>query len=273
MGSPSSYSGEDDVDTQRTVTQAVGAGSKGTSDASVVLDCNPWSVGGGGSTLGGRGTVVRLMERCERALLATLCRPAVVVVARVYWTESQASDSTKAKRRSGTGAGLHQRTSKIGRGGMAARRFQEFLARPSGLRSSPPRSLRERVGEERRFWDAIPTVKNLQCAWEFLLQCATPGPHVAHASSKPVRQVRSRPRRRHVGQPWRPFCNMSRRRRGTELCARDRHSAQPGDWASWADALAMINQRNPGVANLVVRTAHKEVVLAEGPRCQHPSRP
>ena len=30
-------------------------------------------------------------------------------------------------------------------------------------------------------------------------------------------------------------------------------------WASWADALAMISQRNPGVANLVVRTMEGEL--------------
>ena len=112
---------------------------------------------------------------------------------------------------------------------------------------------RERVGEERRFWDAIPTVKNLQCAWQLLLQSANPRakPHVAHASSKLVWQVRTRPRRRHLGNRGGPSSTSPRRSRGTEFCARDRHSANEDGWigatrcaaaaywASWADALAM----------------------------------
>ena len=68
----------------------------------------------------------------------------------------------------GTGAGLRQRTSKKG----------EEAWQPEGLKvlgtsiGSPQfttAKLRERVGDER---DAIPTVKNLQCAWQLLLQSA-----------------------------------------------------------------------------------------------------
>ena len=46
------------------------------------------------------------------------------------------------------------------------------------LRESPPQfiaeKLRERVEEERRLWDAIPTVTDLQCAWQLLVQSANP---------------------------------------------------------------------------------------------------
>ena len=35
-------------------------------------------------------------------------------------------------------------------------------------------------------------------------------------------------------------------------------------WASWADALAMISQRNRGVANLVVRTMEGELPCPQG---------
>ena len=71
------------------------------------------------------------------------------------------------------------------------------------------------------------------------------------------------------------------RSRGTEVCARDRHSANEdwwfgvglrsatrcaaaACWASWADALAMISQRNPGVANLVAQTMEGELPCPQG---------
>ena len=44
-GSPSRHSWDDDVGRQRTVTQAEG-GSKGPSEASVVIHGNPWATGG-----------------------------------------------------------------------------------------------------------------------------------------------------------------------------------------------------------------------------------
>ena len=42
---------------------------------------------------------------------------------------------------------------------------------PSGQRSE---KMIRRVEEERRLWDTIPAVPDLQCAWQLLLQSANP---------------------------------------------------------------------------------------------------
>ena len=84
-------------------------------------------------------------------------------------------------------------------------------------------------------------------------------PHVAHASSKPVWQVRTRPRRRHLGNRGGPSSTSPWRSRGTEFCARDRHPANEGGlglrsatrcavaayFASWADALGHDQPEKP----------------------------
>ena len=36
------------------------------------------------------------------------------------------------------------------------------------------RQVEERLADEERLWDAIPTVQDVQCAWQILLQCADP---------------------------------------------------------------------------------------------------
>ena len=80
-GSPSSYSWEDDVGKQRTITQAEG-GEQGDPLMPLLLS-GARGTGGGGGTSGGRGTTVCIPGWRERALPATPCRPSVQVVARV----------------------------------------------------------------------------------------------------------------------------------------------------------------------------------------------
>ena len=60
-------------------------------------------------------------------------------------------------------------------------------------------SFTDRRLEEERRWNAIPSVLDLQCAWQLLLQCApTMSPRVEDCAPFPISQVRSRTRRRVV---------------------------------------------------------------------------
>ena len=92
---------------------------------------------------------------------------------------------------------------------------------------------------------------------------------------------RQLPGQPHMDNRGGPSSTSRWRSRGTEVCARDRHSANEdwwfgvglrsatrcaaaAYWASWADALAMISQRNPGVANLVAQTMEGELPCPQG---------
>ena len=69
----------------------------------------------------------------------------------------------------------------------------KILGTPVGSRQFVHEKVMERVDEERRLWEAIPHVPDLQCAWQILLQLrgtALP-PHVAHVATNPVRRVRT----------------------------------------------------------------------------------
>ena len=50
----------------------------------------------------------------------------------------------------------------------------KVLGTPVGTRAFTAEKLRERVAEERKLGNAIPHVKDLQCAWQLLLQSANP---------------------------------------------------------------------------------------------------
>ena len=78
------------------------------------------------------------------------------------------------------------------------------------------------------------------------------------------------------GQPWRPFYNESRNfarklatlpmKMGVLGLRSATRCAAVAYWASWADALGMISQRNPGVADMVVRTMEGELPFPPGRR-------
>ena len=53
----------------------------------------------------------------------------------------------------------------------------KILEAPVGSRRFVHEKVMERVDEERRLWEAIPHVPDLQCAWQILLQCAGPRCH------------------------------------------------------------------------------------------------
>ena len=75
-------------------------------------------------------------------------------------------------------------------------------------------------------------------------------PHVAHTSSKPVWQVRTRPRRRHMDNRGGPSSTSPWRSRGTEVCMRDRHSANEDGWFGFEVSNQM---RSGGVSGVVGR--------------------
>eukprot|EP00973_Karenia_brevis_P026602 3670316-Karenia_brevis.AAC.1 len=48
------------------------------------------------------------------------------------------------------------------------------LGTPVGTQSFTNRLLEERQAQEQELWNAMPCVSDLQCAWQLLVQCASP---------------------------------------------------------------------------------------------------
>ena len=70
------------------------------------------------------------------------------------------------------------------------------LGTPIGSPQYIQRKMDERISKERELWMAIPTVPDLQCAWQLLVQSANPrANHHAHDATVPVIGLLSRPRR------------------------------------------------------------------------------
>ena len=137
-----------------------------------------------------------IFGRCVRDLLAR-CSSCCASL----WKESQASDLHEGKTK-GTGAGLRQGTSKKGEEAWQPEGVK-VLGTSIGSPQFTTAKLRERVGDERRFWDAVPTVKNLQCAWQLLLQSANPqANHTLRTTTTTA-----------YGQPWRKSRNRTLRAR------------------------------------------------------------
>ena len=53
----------------------------------------------------------------------------------------------------------------------------KILGTPVGHDEFVVNFLEERLAEERKLWDAIPSIPDLQCSWQVLLQCAGPRCH------------------------------------------------------------------------------------------------
>ena len=135
--------------------------------------------------------------------------------------------------------------------------------------------MEERVREERRLWEAIPKVPDLQCAWQILLQSA--GPRANHSLRTMPKNASKKYAREHDEGIWstaKALLNevpgseqeltdaaqvaslpMRMGRLGLRSAQRCAHAAY---WASWADALPMIKQRTPAVANAVVEGLQQE---------------
>ena len=129
--------------------------------------------------------------------------------------------------------------------------------------------LQIRIEEERRLWEAIPYVSDLQCGWQILLQSANPR---ANHTLRTVPPSFSREYavahdeglwgtgRALLGQipgsadelsEARSVATLPMRMGGLGLRCAER-IREAACWSSWADALSMIHHRNPLIADLVV---------------------
>ena len=263
-GSPSSYSWEDDAGTQRKVTQAEGE----QVDPLMPLLFS---------------TAIHAALEAFLDDVYVLCLPHRVVP--LFKVLRESLDRV-------AGIRLHEGKTKVwNRSGTAPEDIEELgeeAWQPEGLKvlgtpiGSPQFTAAQlRVGEERRFWDAIPTVKNLQCAWQLLLQSANPRANHTLRTLPP--SLSGRYAQDHDDGIWatveallqqvpgeveeqnfaREIATLPMRMGGLGLRSATRCAAA-AYWASWADALAMISQRNRGVANLVVRTMEGELPCPQG---------
>ena len=53
----------------------------------------------------------------------------------------------------------------------------KILGSPVGFEEFVSAFIERRLADEQKLWDAIPSVPDLQCAWQVLLQCAGPRCH------------------------------------------------------------------------------------------------
>ena len=142
----------------------------------------------------------------------------------------------------------------------------KVLGTPVGSAAFVQEVVNKRLRLEAQLWNAIPSVPDLQAAWQILLQCA--GPRCHHIlRTLPPSQSEEYARSHDDG--------MERVMRSlVGISGEQRFSAHAYGWvgvekshpngtssllASWADALQMVDQRLPEVANRVVnRLADEE---------------
>ena len=144
-----------------------------------------------------------------------------------------------------------------------------------GTRAFTSEKLRECVAEKRQLWNAVPHVKDLQCACQLLLQSANPRANHTLRTLPP--SLSSDYAQEHDDGIWETvvalfqqvpggqaerqfahaFTTLPMRMGGLGMRSATRCAAA-AYWASWADALPTIGQRNPEVAETVVRTMEGE---------------
>ena len=186
-GSPSIYSWEDDVGTQRTVTQADG-GEQGDPLMPLLFSIAiHTALEEAAAHLADGEQLCIFLDDVHVFCLP--CRSAVQVVARV----SGQSRGHQTPRRQNEGL-EQERTAPEDIVELGEEAWQpeglKVLGTPIGSPQFTAAKLRERVEEEQRFWDAISHRENLQCAWQLLLQSANS--RANHTlRSKPVWQVRT----------------------------------------------------------------------------------
>ena len=157
----------------------------------------------------------------------------------------------------------------------------KILGTPVGSWHFVRQKVTERVDEERRLWEAIPHVPDLQCAWQILLQCA--GPRCHHMlRTLPPTQSREYAEEHDAGMQRTmevllgglpgddqakdagvKLATLPMRLGGLGLRSAQR-VAPDAFWASWADALHMIHERLPAVARTITHKLNNEV---EGDGC------
>ena len=126
--------------------------------------------------------------------------------------------------------------------------------------------MEERIEKERDLWRAIPTVPDLQCSWQLLLQSANPRanhtmrtlpPSQSSAHCQAHDEVMWETAKALLGEipteredDARKLSTLPMRMGGLGLRSAER-CAPAAFWASFADALPMIAKRNPEVASEV----------------------
>ena len=152
----------------------------------------------------------------------------------------------------------------------------KVLGAPVGSTRFVEEVVNKRLEEEAKLWEAIPFVPDLQAAWQILLQCAGPRCHhmlrtLPPSQSEEYAQAHDAGMLRVMdtllalsGNPQEVevahnIASLPMRLGGLGLRSAQR-MAPAAYWASWADALHMIDQRLPVVA---ANVAHKLTVEEE----------
>ena len=145
----------------------------------------------------------------------------------------------------------------------------KVLGTPIGTEAFVSDHVTDRMGEEQKLLDALSDVPDLQCAWQILLQCA--GPRCNHLLRTLPPTQSTEYADAHDEAMWkavgtllgalpssdtelansRRIATLPMRLGGLGLRSARRTSAS-AYWASWADALPMINARVPSMAEHIV---------------------
>ena len=145
----------------------------------------------------------------------------------------------------------------------------KILSTPVGSPEFLRSLIEERLDEERKLWQAIPWVPDLQCAWQILVQCAAPRCHhylrtVPPSASQEYAQGHDEGMMSTMDillggltgndsqKEWaHKLATLPMRFGGFAMRSAMRMS-RAAYWASWADALHMIAERLPRVADHVL---------------------
>ena len=156
----------------------------------------------------------------------------------------------------------------------------KILGTPIGSDDFVQRVLDRRLEDEAKLWTALTWVPDLQCAWQVLLQCAGPRCHHLLRTLPPSQSLEYAARHDEgmmqamdnlLGgltggadekEVAHHVASLPMRLGGLGLRSA-RRMAAGAYWSSWADALAMIHQRLPRVANSITEKL-EGVVAARG---------
>ena len=149
------------------------------------------------------------------------------------------------------------------------------LGTPIGTAQFVAEAMEARIVEERRLWEAIPSVPDLQCAWQTLVQSANPRANHTLRTLPPSECAGYA--EAHDAGMWNTAAALLRGVLGTDV--EREHARQVATlpmrmgglglrsaqrcstavyWASWADALPMIGERNPEIAAMALRSVEGE---------------
>ena len=144
----------------------------------------------------------------------------------------------------------------------------KILGTPIGTPVFVSQKMNDRIEDERRFWGTIPSVPDLRCAWQLLVQSANPRTNHRLRTMPP--SCTSEYARVHDQGMWQTVETLfqtpgtdAERAIARELATLPVRTGGLGlrsatlcveseFWASWADALPMFSERTPSVADMMV---------------------